>query len=152
MRDKRPVESFVVDILIRLFKLKKYQATFQTYDEFCEDKNDLMDGALHNLENIGEALRYVLDYKEYEPFVDAGWRMVVGFRNVLVHEYFGLDYSEVYDILTSELQLFEDDFFTFVDRIKTTELFQFALVDAIQELKLRKQFTIAQHLQDQYLL
>ena len=51
----------------------------------------------------------------------------------------------------SELQLFEDDFLIFVDRIKGTQLFQFAVADAIKELKIRKQVAIAKYLQENYL-
>jgi len=130
---KRPTESFLIDILVVLCKLRRYVGTFETFEEFYRDEHDLLDGALHNLEQIGEALKYVLADEKFAKLVKKSWRVVIGFRNILVHEYFHVDRVEVYEVLTHELPIFELEFFEFVDAIKYADLFQVALADGIQE-------------------
>ena len=56
----------------------------------------------HNFMVIGEAVsRIPKEYKNTNPQVN--WRQVKDFRNVIVHDYFGIDNSIVWDILQFSL-------------------------------------------------
>jgi uncharacterized protein with HEPN domain len=55
-----------------------------------------------SLEIIGEAAKKITkDFKESKPDID--WKAMAGMRDRLVHEYFGVDYEIVWDVVTNEL-------------------------------------------------
>jgi len=67
-----------------------------TFEQFILD-NKTIDAVIRNFEIIGEAAnRLPEDYKEQHPDVD--WNRMRGFRNRIVHDYFGIDYSIVWQI------------------------------------------------------
>ena len=72
-----------------------------SYEDF--QSNSMMQFAtVKQLEIIGEASTQLTEhfkklYKEIE------WREIVGLRNILIHEYFGIDTKIVWDILQIDL-------------------------------------------------
>jgi uncharacterized protein with HEPN domain len=72
-----------------------------SYEDF--QSNSMMQFAtVKQLEIIGEASTHLTEhfkklYKEIE------WREIVGLRNILIHEYFGIDTKIVWDILKIDL-------------------------------------------------
>lgn len=71
-----------------------------TRDEFFRDKKT-RDATLRNLEVLGEAAKRVPDaLRVLAPAVP--WRRICGLRDVLAHDYFGLDESILWDVVTSE--------------------------------------------------
>jgi uncharacterized protein with HEPN domain len=72
-----------------------------SYEQFISD-DKTVDAVVRNLQVIGEAAdRLPSDFKAKHPGVD--WKRVRGFRNRLVHEYFGIDYSIVWNIIDKNL-------------------------------------------------
>jgi len=62
----------------------------------------------HNFMIIGEAVsRLSEDFKKEHPEVN--WRQVKDFRNVIVHDYFGIDNNIVWDIIQFNLSELLDD-------------------------------------------
>jgi len=59
---------------------------------------------MRELQIIGEATKHLLQAQ----LIDDTYRIVVDFRNVIVHEYFGIDADEIWDILQNELPTFEN--------------------------------------------
>jgi uncharacterized protein with HEPN domain len=51
---------------------------------------------------IGEAVSALIDLLE-EQFPHYPWRMVKDFRNLIIHEYFGVDTKIVWDLTRLEL-------------------------------------------------
>ena len=76
------------DILEAAARIRAYTAGL-SLDTFRSDAKTV-DAVVRNLEVIGEAARHVDD-----PFVAAhpevAWNQIRGFRNILAHEYFGVD-------------------------------------------------------------
>ena len=66
-------------------------------------KNDMMQNAcIRLLEVIGEASRSVSeDLKKQYPEIE--WREIVDLRNLLLHEYFGVDLNIVWSIIQFDL-------------------------------------------------
>jgi uncharacterized protein with HEPN domain len=57
---------------------------------------------IRSLEIIGEVCTKLdPDFKALYPYVE--WRKMSGTRNRLIHDYFGVDYDIVWDIITSKL-------------------------------------------------
>jgi len=67
-----------------------------TFDEFISDTKTI-DAVVRNFEIIGEAAnRLPQEFKDQHPDID--WKKIKGFRNRIVHDYFGIDYSIVWQI------------------------------------------------------
>ena len=64
----------------------------------------LQDAVIRNLQTLAESTqRLSEDTKEREAGID--WFKIAGFRNVLVHDYLGIDIQRVWLILEKELPL-----------------------------------------------
>jgi uncharacterized protein with HEPN domain len=67
-----------------------------TFDEFIGDSKTV-DAVIRNFEIIGEAAaRLPEEFKDKYPDID--WHRIRGFRNRIVHDYFGIDYTIVWQI------------------------------------------------------
>ncbi|WP_208408269.1 HepT-like ribonuclease domain-containing protein [Dyadobacter arcticus] len=72
-----------------------------SFDEFIQD-GKTVDAVIRNFEIIGEsANRLPYDFKDSHPELD--WHRIRGFRNRIVHDYFRIDYSIVWEVKTSFL-------------------------------------------------
>src|SRR5882757_4747781 len=63
---------------------------------------------IRSLEIIGEACTKLdPDFKILHPHIE--WRKMSGTRNRLIHDYFGVDYDIVWDIIINKLPTLNDD-------------------------------------------
>jgi uncharacterized protein with HEPN domain len=64
--------------------------------------NTLQRSFVRSLEIIGEATKKLsADFKSKYPEVE--WKVIAGTRDKLIHDYFGVDYELVWDIVTSKI-------------------------------------------------
>ena len=64
-------------------------------------------GSLYHLQVIGEACRSSSESFRAR-FPDPVWTKAVGLRNILVHHYFEIDHDLVWQVVVSDLPLFEE--------------------------------------------
>jgi uncharacterized protein with HEPN domain len=97
---KRDVRLFLNDMLEAIGKIERYIAVL-SFEQF--ERNDMViDAVVRNLEIIGEAARNIPpDLRNKYLAVD--WTRVVGFRNIVIHEYFDVDLEIVWVIATQRL-------------------------------------------------
>src|SRR5205085_12359397 len=89
----RSPKVLVSDILESAYKIQQYTAG-QSFEDFTEDSKTV-DAVIRNFEIIGEAAsRLPEDFKDRFPQID--WQRIRGFRNRIVHDYFGIDYTIVW--------------------------------------------------------
>jgi uncharacterized protein with HEPN domain len=97
---KREPALLVEDIIESANKILEYTSNL-SFQEFTTDSKTI-DAVIRNFEIIGEAAnRLPEDFKEIHSNID--WHRIRGFRNRIVHDYFGIDYSIVWEIKESFL-------------------------------------------------
>lgn len=89
-----------VRILHILDAIKEIEDYIQGADKDSFANNSMMFNAtLHQLEIIGEAANGLSDeYISNHP--EAPWARIIGLRNLIIHEYFGVDDQTIWSIVT----------------------------------------------------
>jgi uncharacterized protein with HEPN domain len=91
----------LLGILEAIDKIEDYISPFANADEFVEHKVNF-DAAMMNFIIIGEMVERLTDqFKEAYSHID--WIKIKGFRNLVAHDYFGIDAEEVWQIATIHL-------------------------------------------------
>jgi uncharacterized protein with HEPN domain len=62
---------------------------------------------IHHLQIIGEAARGV-SQRVKDRYPEVGWPRIIALRNILVHEYFGLNMHQVWMVAQKELPKLEE--------------------------------------------
>lgn len=97
---KRDNLLLLEDMLLAANKIVTYTKDFD-FESFLEDEKTI-DAVIRNFEIIGEAAnRIEPDFKIENPEIE--WKRIKGFRNRIVHEYFGIDNEIVWNIIKDYL-------------------------------------------------
>ena len=103
-KKKRDYILFLEDILSAIEKIEIYTREL-SFKEFCENSM-AVDAVIRNFEIIGEATKNV-PKRVTEKYSDVEWKEAIGFRNVLTHDYFGIDLESVWDTLKNNIPVFK---------------------------------------------
>lgn len=77
-----------------------------SFEEFCSDRKTYS-AVIREFEIIGEAVGKLPDkLKQRHP--DIEWQDIKDFRNLLIHEYFGIDLEIVWKIIQDDLPVLMD--------------------------------------------
>lgn len=96
----RSTEIYIADILEAANKIIDYTKKL-TKDDFLED-GKTCDAVVRNLEIIGEAAKKI-PIKARTSYPKVEWQKVAGLRDILIHEYFGVDTEIVWDIVKNKV-------------------------------------------------
>lgn len=95
-KDKTRIKH-VLDAIKQLIKLSKNKS----FDNFESDIAYQL-ASIKLLEIVGEASNHISQTTK-DTFPDIPWRQIVGLRNILVHEYFGIDHFTIWDIIQNSI-------------------------------------------------
>jgi len=115
MPEKRSYKLFVNDIMDAITKIERYIKNLD-YDAFT--KNGMaIDAVIRNLEIIGEAARNIPDNVK-ERYPNVPWKRMVGLRNIVTHEYFGVDLDNIWKIIKVNIPEVKPDIMKILDEFK----------------------------------
>lgn len=114
---KRDTLLLLDDMMQSAQKIKRYTDNLN-FDSFMADEKTI-DAVVRNFEIIGEAANRIdPDFRDNNPEIE--WKRIRGFRNRIVHDYFGIDHEIVWTILESYLDELIDWLDTKIEENKTT--------------------------------
>jgi uncharacterized protein with HEPN domain len=100
----RDYKVYLDDILQAITKVREYTAGFSMVELAGDTKT--FDAVVRNLEVIGEAAKGVPEAIRFQhPEVD--WKRISGLRDILIHQYFGVDAQIIWDIIQNKLPTLE---------------------------------------------
>ena len=98
----RDYKLYLDDILEAVTKIERYTRGM-SFEKLKKDSL-VLDGIARNLEIIGEAAKNIPGAIK-EKHSDIEWKKIVGLRDILAHEYFGIDLEVVWDIVKNKLPI-----------------------------------------------
>lgn len=96
----RSADQRVADILTAIDRCQRYVGALQGEDTDLVDM--AVDAVERNLQIIGEAANH-LPANITDSHPEIAWPQIRGFRNILVHQYFGVDVATVRDVVEVHL-------------------------------------------------
>ena len=97
---KRDSKLLLEDILVATGRIKVYTSGL-AFDQFIDDSKTV-DAVIRNFEIIGEAANRLSDDFKI-TYSNVNWFRIRGFRNRIVHDYMGIDYQIVWNIIENDL-------------------------------------------------
>ena len=100
-RDSR---VYLEDILGAIRKIRRYTNELSKQAFAADDRT--IDAVVRNLEVIGEAVkRLPTELRARDSRTD--WQKIAGLRDILIHQYFGIDVDILWDIIRNKLPSLE---------------------------------------------
>ena len=96
----RDYKVYLEDILEAIGKIRTYTVGMSA-DSFAAD-NKTLDAVLRNLEVIGEAVKRIPDEIRLQH-QQVEWKKIAGLRDILIHQYFGIDAEIIWDVVHNKL-------------------------------------------------
>jgi uncharacterized protein with HEPN domain len=115
---RRDYILFIEDILTCIEKIERYTHNV-SFEEFCG--NDMaVDAVIRNFEIIGEAVKKIPEEIK-NKYANVEWKEAAGFRDVLIHDYFGIDIEAVWDTVRNNIPPFKKEILKVLESEKASE-------------------------------
>ncbi len=101
-------DTFCLETIIEAIdKINEYTSAFHTADEFNNDSRSF-DATMMNFVVIGEMVEKLSEeFKSKHRSIE--WIKIKGFRNIVAHDYFGIDAEEVWQLIKNKIPSLRTD-------------------------------------------
>jgi len=112
---KREFILYLEDMLQSMERIEEYLGDL----DFRKFKMNylVVDAIIRNFEIIGEASKNIPS-DIHEKYPEIPWRKMYGLRNLIDHEYFGIDYEMIWEIAKNNLPKNRDDLAIIIEKEK----------------------------------
>jgi uncharacterized protein with HEPN domain len=100
MQDKTGNRARILHILDAIEEIEFYNSNVD-FEKFCKT-SIIRFASIKQIEIIGEAANYI-SQKVKDEHQEIPWKRIIGLRNILIHEYFGVDAKLIWDIIQFDL-------------------------------------------------
>ena len=100
MSKNRQVDDYLCDISEAINDIADFIGSL-TYEEFIADKKTI-NAVIRSLEILGEATKNI-QMSVRNQYPDIPWSQMAGMRDVLIHNYMGVDLMTVWKVITERL-------------------------------------------------
>jgi uncharacterized protein with HEPN domain len=108
-KDHHCIES-IIEATDRIIE---YTSRFESADDFNNDQRNF-DATMMNFVVIGEMVdKLSEDFKKRNSNID--WVKIKGFRNIVAHDYFGIDAEEVWQIIKNKIPILKSEITKLLD-------------------------------------
>lgn len=113
----RDYSLYLDDMLTSMLRIEEYIGDM----EFQKFKMSYMiiDAIIRNFEIIGEASKNV-PFEIKNKYPEIPWKKMYGLRNLIAHEYFGIDYEMIWEISKNNLPQNSIDLRRIIEKEKRT--------------------------------
>jgi len=92
----------LLSIVEAIEKIEEYSLNFTDGEDFYYDSKSF-DASMMQFVVIGEMIDR-LDSKFKNKYAQIEWIKIKNFRNIIAHDYFGIDSDEIWDIIQSKIK------------------------------------------------
>ncbi|OGW36765.1 MAG: hypothetical protein A2Y97_13660 [Nitrospirae bacterium RBG_13_39_12] len=100
MYEHKDIVDFLEDALGAMEKTEQFVAGM-SYEDFIKDDKTVF-AVIRALEIVGEAIKHI-PQNFRKDFPNIPWRDISGMRDVLIHDYFGVDLVTVWETIKTNL-------------------------------------------------
>ncbi len=99
-KHKRDFILYLDDMILSMQKIEEYTADYD-FNKFKETSL-VVDAVIRNFEIIGEASKMIPEEIQ-KKYPEIPWKKMYGLRNLIAHQYFGVDYEMIWEIAKNNL-------------------------------------------------
>lgn len=112
---KRSAVVLLEDMLEAIGDIQEFTQGM-TFEDFCQN-NMCISAVVRKLEIVGEVARLIPEETQLKG-TDIPWRKIRGMRNRIIHEYFDVSLSIVWQVVTKDLVPLKAQVETLLEQIK----------------------------------
>ena len=103
--EKRDTKIYLKDILESIELIENYTKDVEE-EKFYKDFQ-VQDSVMRRLEIIGEAVKNIpKNFRDKVP--EISWREIAGMRDILTHEYFGINLRRIWKVIKNDLPILKE--------------------------------------------
>jgi len=110
---------FIEDMILACEHISEYTTSFN-FESF-KISSLVVDAVIRNFEIIGEAAKHIPPHIKTK-YPNIPWKKMIGMRNLISHEYFGVDYEMIWEIIKKQLPANKEDLILILNTIRKNNL------------------------------